>query len=60
MNSKQATISMLAVSIIAAAAIIISSQLGGSQTITYTIIAIWFVPFSWLAAQAGKEKSSEE
>lgn len=65
MSSKQATISLIIVSLIAAAAIVIASNLwpGPDQTTTYWIIAIWFVPFSWLTARiannAAKDKGPE-
>ena len=59
MNSKQATVYMIIVSLIAAAAIVIASNLwpDPSQTTTYIIISIWFVPFSWLTAQMAKNNS---
>ena len=60
MNSKKASLSLIIISLVAAAAIIVSSYLlegsDSSQTVTFLIIAVWFIPFTWLAARAGNKK----
>ena len=61
MNLKNPVVAMIAVSLIGALAIIIASNLlagqESAQTATYVIIAIWWVPFSILAARAANRDS---
>lgn len=55
MSPKRPTLSIIIVSLIFAIAILVSSYLfadtGYADTITYILIAIWFVPFAYLVAQ---------
>ena len=64
MSSKKATLYLIIVSLIAAAAMMLSSALldgaDSAQTVMFLIIAVWFVPFSWLAQRAAKKKASGE
>lgn len=50
MNIKNPGVQLIIISLIAAAAILIASSVLGdeSQTATFLIIAIWFVPFALL------------
>lgn len=52
MNPKKTTLSIILVSLAFAIAILISSYIFAdteySQTATFILIAIWFVPFSYL------------
>lgn len=62
MNLKHPTIPVLAVSLIAAVAILIASTLlegDAAQTATYLIIAIWWIPFSVLAARNATKAKGE-
>lgn len=61
MKPKKAALLIIVVSIVFAIAILLSTYLlensqyaEFSQTAMYLLIAIWFVPFSYLAAAAGK------
>jgi len=62
MNSKKASLYLIIVSLVAAAGIMFSSFLldgaDSSQTVMFLIIAVWFVPFTWLASRAADKKSS--
>ena len=63
MNPKKAATLLIIISLIAAAAIMFSSCfLDGrdtSQTVMFLIIAVWFVPFTWLSARAAGKKSGD-
>ena len=63
MNPKQAATLLIIISLIAAAAIMLSSYLldgrDTSQTVMFLIIAVWFVPFTWLSARAAGKKSGD-
>ena len=63
MTPKRAATYNIVISLVFAAAITLASYLiadtqyeGHAQTVTYLLIAIWFVPFTWLSA-AGNGKS---
>lgn len=66
MNSKLSAVLIIVVSLIFAAAIVLSSYLlkGSdyaqySQTVTFLLIAVWFIPFSLLTAAGTKHKECE-
>jgi len=63
MTRKQASMGLIAVSILFAIAIFISSNLladtDQADTAMFILIALWFVPFAYLAVQASRSKSSE-
>ncbi|MGB0389538.1 MAG: hypothetical protein ACPGWR_32355 [Ardenticatenaceae bacterium] len=52
MTPKKATLSLIMVSLLFAVAIVISSYIFAdtehSQTATFILIAIWFIPFAYL------------
>lgn len=58
MNSKQIAISQIVVALITAIAIMLLTAFTNyeSQNITYWMIAIWFIPFSYLNYLASKTK----
>ena len=60
MNSRKAGILIVVISLICAAAITISDYfLEGTpfnQAAMYTIIVVWFAPFSWLSVRAVKNE----
>ena len=60
MNIKNPSIQVIIVSIIAAVAILLASAAfeGAAETLTYIIIAIWWIPYSILTMRSGKQ--SEE
>jgi uncharacterized membrane protein len=64
MNSKKASLYLIIVSLAAAAAIMLSSFFlkgtESSQTVMFLIIAVWFVPFTWLTSQVANKKASGE
>ena len=64
MNPNKASLYLILVSLVAATAIIVWSYLldgaDSSQTIMFLIIAVWFVPFTWLTARAGHKKPESE
>ena len=58
MNPKKAAFLIILISLLFAAAIILSSMYiddkGSAQTVTFLLIGLWWIPFSYLAAAAGK------
>lgn len=64
MNLKSPTFSIILVSLIAAGAILAASVLldgrETAQTITYIIIAIWWIPFTILAARRIGQSPKED
>lgn len=63
MTNKKASLLIIIISLFFAAAMIISSLLlndtqysDHSQTITYFLIALWFIPFSYLLKIANKNR----
>lgn len=64
MNSRKAALYLILVSLVAAAAMLISSALladsDSAETVMFIIIAIWFVPFVWLSGRAVSKKSAED
>ena len=64
MKFKSPAFALIGISIIAAIAILVASFLLGdrdsSQTVTYIIIAIWWVPFSIFISRANKEKKDND
>ena len=64
MNFKNRAFALIGISIIAAIAILVASFLLGdrdsSQTVTYIIIAIWWIPFSIFVSRASKEKKDND
>lgn len=56
MNQKKAALVNIGISILFAAAIIVSAfLLKGTQyqqTVTWLLIAVWWIPFSWLGGRA--------
>jgi hypothetical protein len=63
MTRKQSAVAIIAVSIFFAIAILISSYLlaetDHGDTAMFILIALWFIPFTYLSAKASKEQSSE-
>ncbi|KAA3613119.1 MAG: hypothetical protein D8M58_12485 [Calditrichaeota bacterium] len=59
MNSRKIAALQIGVALFFAATILLASYLGGSDTITYLIIAVWFIPFSWLASKEQKQRSNK-
>lgn len=61
MNPKNATASIIIISLVFAVAMVIASNIfvdsEHSQTITYILIALWFVPFGYFISL--KSKKSE-
>ena len=58
MTQKKTTFALILVSLIAALAILLAAKFGGesAQTVIFIIIAIWWVPFSFLAVRnSGKQ-----
>jgi hypothetical protein len=58
MDRKKIAILQIGIALFFASAIIVSSLLLSntayqqySETVTYFLIALWFIPFSWLAAK---------
>lgn len=60
MNEKKRASLLIGISIVFAIAMMVSSSLiedgGTSQTVTYILLAIWWIPFSFLSAAAGKRR----
>ena len=62
MNFKSPAVLLIIVSLVAAAAILVSSAFLGekSDVAMFIIIAIWWIPFSILAVHGKNEKSKDE
>ncbi|MBV7330408.1 hypothetical protein KFU94_19600 [Chloroflexi bacterium TSY] len=64
MKFKSPVVSMIIISLIGALAILVASKLlaghESAQTVTWIIIAIWWVPFSIIAVRANDEQSKDE
>ena len=63
MNLKNPVVAIIAVSLICAAAIVVASALlqgrESADTVTWILVAIWWVPFSLLMARAAKNVRNE-
>ncbi len=64
MKAKKSSRSLIVISLIAAGAILLSSYLLAdsdfSQTVTFLIIAVWFIPFTILSGRIASHKSKNE
>ena len=61
MTAKKATVLNILISLLFAAAIVISSALVAdtetAETMTYILIALWFIPFAYLTGRGVKSSS---
>ena len=64
MKLSKRGVALFAFSLLAGAAILLSAALidarETSQTVTFVIIAIWFIPFSYLSARKARKGDKDE